>query len=45
VSFNVNLTTMESPTAVTLDPPATTVNILDGRQFSSAVFHNLKSTR
>jgi hypothetical protein len=42
VSFNVNLTTLESTTAVTLNPTATTVNILDGRQFS-AVFHNLIS--
>jgi hypothetical protein len=44
VSFNVNLTTLESPIAVTLNPTVTTVNVLDGRQFSTA-FHNLKSTR
>ena len=38
--FNVNLTTTE-PTAVTLSPPITTINILDGRQFSP-IFQDLR---
>ena len=41
VSFNVNLTTTEPPTAVILSPLVTNITILDGRQFSSSVFHSL----
>ena len=39
--FNVNLTTMEPRTAVTLSPPTTTIDILDGRQFSP-IFQDLR---
>ena len=41
--FNVNLTTSEAPTAVSLNPAVTTVTIQDGRQLcynkNSAIVH------
>ena len=39
--FNVKVTTMEPPTAVILSPQDTNITILDGRQFSSSIFHSL----